>query len=435
MILLTCDHPKRELRSLNKLKKKLENKNIKCKIINKALILKAYNLYRPKIITIPHSLKYLIHPINVLKHKVKIIMIPTESCIMVDKFIKMQYCNIFSNHKKPSNHKKVDYVFTQSNFVSNYLNKSKLINKNNTITTGFLYFDYWNESKKSNQVKKNYKRKIGIALTNELPLRFYDSRNFVKNFKKSYQDTDYYNNKWRLKQFNLDLFYLSIVFKIVEKFPKDCVINIRPHPLDSQSKLNEVFKENSNVIIDNNSKIHNWIKDQDVIISTFSSIYLDSYIFKKPHISLINLIPDSFLKFKAYDSHSYKDYYEYYSNKPKNFKSLISLISKVKFKRNQSFESKILKYYNYPSKKGPIDNIFQNLSKIYEKTNVNFKKIIFSNNQKIMIKMFGFKIGSLLMFYLSEIKLYFHPHTNKSYYSVFTYNAMKIPYLIYKIIK
>ena len=105
MILLTCDHPKRELRSLKKLKKKLEQKKIKFKIINKALIIKAYNLYKPKLITIPHSLKYLIHPINVLKNKVKIIVIPTESCIMVDKFIKMQYCNIFSNHKKPSNHK------------------------------------------------------------------------------------------------------------------------------------------------------------------------------------------------------------------------------------------------------------------------------------------------------------------------------------------
>ena len=109
MILLTCDHPKRELGTLTQIKEKLERKKIICKIINKALIIKAYNLYRPKIITIPHTLRYLINPINVLKNKVKIIVIPTESCIMVDKFIEMQYCNIFSNFKKPSNHNKVDY--------------------------------------------------------------------------------------------------------------------------------------------------------------------------------------------------------------------------------------------------------------------------------------------------------------------------------------
>ncbi len=435
MILLTCDHPKRELRSLKKLKKKLEQKNIKCKIINKALIIKAYNLYKPKLITIPHSLKYLIHPINVLKNKVKIIVIPTESCIMVDKFIKMQYCNIFSNHKKPSNHKKVDYFFTQSNYTSSFLGKSNLIKKKNTIATGYLYFDYWYENKKNIKVKNTNNKKIGIALTNELPLRFYNSRNFVKNFKKSHQDTDYYQNKWRLGQFNLDLIYLSIVFKIIEKLPKDYTINIRAHPLDSQTKLNEVFEENSNVVVDNNSKIQEWIKDQDIVVSTFSSIYIDSYIFKKPHVSLINLIPESFLKFKAYDSHSYKDHYEFYSNKPKNFDSLLSLIKKIKFKRSKKFDNKIFKYYNYPNKTEPIKNISENLVKIYSKTSFVYKEVIFSNIQKFMINFFGLKISSFLMFYLSEIKLYFHPHTNKSYYSMFTYNVMKMPYLLYKIIK
>ena len=53
MILLTCDHPKRELANLKKLKLTLENRGIKVKIINKHLTVKAYNLYKPKIITIP----------------------------------------------------------------------------------------------------------------------------------------------------------------------------------------------------------------------------------------------------------------------------------------------------------------------------------------------------------------------------------------------
>ena len=52
MILLTCDHPKRELKDLIKLQKILRINNIKSKIINKALITKAYNLYKPKIITV-----------------------------------------------------------------------------------------------------------------------------------------------------------------------------------------------------------------------------------------------------------------------------------------------------------------------------------------------------------------------------------------------
>jgi len=130
MILLTCDHPKRELEALTQIKKKLERKKINCKIINKALIIKAYNLYKPKIITIPHTLRYLINPINVLKNKVKIIMIPTESCIIINKYIEMQYCNIFQNFKKSSNHNKVDYFLTQKDYKTKNLKKKKLEKKN-----------------------------------------------------------------------------------------------------------------------------------------------------------------------------------------------------------------------------------------------------------------------------------------------------------------
>ena len=431
MILLTCDHPKRELGTLTQIKEKLERKKIICKIINKALIIKAYNLYRPKIITIPHTLRYLINPINVLQNKVKIIVIPTESCIMVDKFIEMQYCNIFSNFKKPSNHNKVDYFFTQSDYTSKYLKKKKLIKKN-LISSGFIYFDYWYDQKFK---KKNSTKNIGIALTNELPLRFYDSKNFVKNFRNSYKDTDYIENSWRLKQFNLDLYYLSLIFKIVEKIPKNYVINIRLHPLDAQTNMTEVFKNNPNVIVDNNTKIQEWIQNQDVIVSTFSSIYIDSYIFRKPHISLINLIPKSFLEFKAYNSHSYRDYYEYYSNKPTNFKSFIKILRNSKFKKNINFEKKLFKYYSYPNKQKAVERVSENLSKIYDKTNVKFQYKFINNLQKFLTMILGNKITSLLIFYLSEIKLYFLPHTNKSYYSNFTYYGMKIPYIIYKLIK
>ena len=434
MILLTCDHPRRELRSLRTLKNKLIQEKIPCKIVNKALIVKAYNLYKPKIITIPHTLKYMISHINHLKNKVKIAVIPTESCIMVDKFIKMQYCNEFTGFKKPSNHKKVDYFFTQSNYTSNYLNKKKLIKKN-TIPTGFLYFDYWYQKKKNQQVNDNYKRKIGIALTNELPLRYFDSRNFIKNFKKSNDSTDYFKNKWRLKQFNLDLFIFSSIFKIIESLPKDFLINIRPHPLDSQTKLKQVFEDNPNVIVDNNSKLQNWISSQDVVISTFSSVYIDAYIFKKPHLSLINLIPNSFLNFKAYGSHSYKDYYEFYSNKPKDIKELITFIKKVKFRKNKNFEKKIFKYYNFPSKTTASAKILENLKMIYKKTSIQEGTIIYNEKQKTMNKIFGKKLSSFLIFYLSEFKLYFQPHTNKSYYSMFTFHSLKIPYIIYKLFK
>ena len=45
MILLTCDHKKRELKQLISLKKQLENNGVKAAIINKHCIIKAYNFF------------------------------------------------------------------------------------------------------------------------------------------------------------------------------------------------------------------------------------------------------------------------------------------------------------------------------------------------------------------------------------------------------
>ena len=100
MILLTCDHPRREFSVLTELKKKIIKKGINCKIINKGLILQAYNLYKPKLITIPHSLNNFYNTINILNKKVDLIVLPSESCGFIDKFIEMQYCNIFTGFKK-----------------------------------------------------------------------------------------------------------------------------------------------------------------------------------------------------------------------------------------------------------------------------------------------------------------------------------------------
>jgi len=154
MILLTCDHPKREIEDLEKLKRILKTNSINCKIINKALISKAYNLYKPKIITIPHAAPPMYVPINQIHKKTTTVLIPSESCIFVDKFIDMLYCNKFKNYTLKSNHEKVDYIFTQSEYTSKYLKNKKIINKK-LISTGFLYYDYWYETKK--KIKKNKK--------------------------------------------------------------------------------------------------------------------------------------------------------------------------------------------------------------------------------------------------------------------------------------
>ena len=69
----------------------------------------------------------------------------------LNKFIDMLYCNKFKNYTLKSNLEKVDYVFTQSEYTSKYLKNKKIINKK-LISTGFLYYDYWYETKKNSVI-------------------------------------------------------------------------------------------------------------------------------------------------------------------------------------------------------------------------------------------------------------------------------------------
>ena len=293
MILLTCDHPKREIEDLEKLKRILKTNSINCKIINKALIPKAYNLYKPKIITIPHTVQPMYVPINQIHKKTTTVLIPSESCIFVDKFIDMLYCNKFKNYTLKSNLEKVDYVFTQSEYTSKYLKNKKIINKK-LISTGFLYYDYWYETKK--KIKKN-KKTIGIALTFNLPFRYYNNKEFILNYYSLSKDLNYKNTPWRLKELSLNLMCVSLIFEIIDKLSKKYFINIKPHPLDTQTAWKKIYKNNQNIKIDSTSKLSEWIQNQDMIISTFSAINIDTYVFKKPHISLVNMIPKEFFDF------------------------------------------------------------------------------------------------------------------------------------------
>ena len=430
MILLTCDHPKREIEDLENLKRILKTNSINCKIINKALIPKAYNLYKPKIITIPHTVPPMYVPINQIHKKTTTVLIPSESCIFVDKFIDMLYCNKFKNYTLKSNLEKVDYVFTQSEYTSKYLKNKKIINKK-LISTGFLYYDYWYETKK--KIKKN-KKTIGIALTFNLPFRYYNNKEFILNYYSLSKDLNYKNTPWRLKELSLNLMCVSLIFEIIDKLSKKYFINIRPHPLDAQTAWQKIYKNNQNIKIDSTSKLSEWIQNQDMIISTFSAINIDTYVFKKPHISLVNMIPKEFFDFLAYNSHSYKDYKETRSFKPKNMNELEVIIRNIKFKKSKIMDLNLKKYYNFPSKSRPVEKVAENLIKIYHKEKIkNHQKIIYSSFQKKLNYIIGNYLSSLILYYLGEFKIYFNRYNNHNYFSPVTRFFLKIPYKIYRI--
>ena len=332
--------------------------------------------------------------------------------------------------KKKSNHQKINYFFTQSKYTSKYLAKKNLIKKN-LISTGFLYFDYWYKKKK----KLNKKKKIGIALTNEMFIRYFNNKNFILDYKNSNDVSDYLNNFWRLNQFNMDLYYYSLIFELIEKIPSNYEISFRSHPLDVQSDWAEVFKNQKNLKVESKKNTSDWINEQDLVISTFSGISMDSYIFKKPHISLVDMIPKQIINFKVYNSHYYNEIGDRYSLKPKNFETLLHLIKSSKYKKNIKYDKDLKKYYDYPSKVKPLEKVYTNIIKIYSESKKDFTYIAYSKIQNIITKIVGNFFASFLMYRMSEIKLYFNDYNHENYYSKLTRFILKTPYLIYRSFK
>ena len=63
--------------------------------------------------------------IDKLGDRVIKILIPTEHCAFVEKFIEIQYFGI-KKDKVKNRIKNIDYIFSQSDFTKNYLIKKKI---------------------------------------------------------------------------------------------------------------------------------------------------------------------------------------------------------------------------------------------------------------------------------------------------------------------
>ena len=410
MILLICDHKKRELESLKQLKAALKIKNIKAEIINKHCVIKAYNYYKPIIITFPHCNGYLANTINVLGDNTKKILIPTEHCAFVEKFLEVQYLGLVKSNKIRNVINKMDYIFSQSEFTKKFLLKKTKLKNYQITSSGHLYYNNWTFIKPKNK-RIN---KIGIALTNEYILRRYKNRNYLKNLYQVNEKFDLKENYWRLKQMNFDQYYFCLIFDLINKLSKNYQIDIRTHVVDSESNFE--FLENKNIKISKKKlSTRDWITKQDLIISSVSFINVDSYIYGKPHISLSKLIPNEFY-FNAYKTFSYNQFPEINSFKPSSLEELLRLTKKAKFKMNRKLDHSLKKFFSFPYKKKPVSIISNKLSDIVTKNSNKKFKHIFSIEEIKLSKIVGSKTTIILSYLFSQIKLYFRKNTNNSYF-------------------
>lgn len=409
MILLICDHKKREIDSLKRLKAELSLNNIKAIIINKHCVIKAFNYYKPKIITFPHCNDYLANTIKILGNRVTKILIPTEHCAFVEKFLSVQYFGSIKSHKINNKINKIDYIFTQSNFTKNFLIKSSKLKKDKIINSGHLYYNEWSLQKSNN---KNVK-KIGIALTNEFILRRYKGGNYLESLFKLNKKIDLTKNSWRLQQMSYDQYYFCLIYELINRLSKDYKVELRTHVVDSESNFD--FLIGKNVSITKNLNVNKWIKNQDLIISTHSFINVDSYICGKPHISLLNIIPKEFY-FNAYKTFSYKDFPEVNSIKPKSLDELMNIIKKIKFKKNNQLDFLLKKFFSFPYKKSPIQIIKNELIDIMAINNKTINKPIMNHKEKLISVIIGKKITFLFSYLSAQIKIFYNKSSSNSYF-------------------
>jgi len=410
VIILVCDHKKRELNTLKQLKKALKIKNIQAEIVNKHCVIKAYNYYKPTIITFPHCNEYLANTISKLGNSVKKILIPTEHCAFIEKFLEVQYLGLVRSHKIKNAINKLDNIFTQSEYTKKFLIKKTKLKNNQIINSGHLYYNNWSLVKPINKKIK----KIGIALTNEYILRRYNDSNYLKNLYQANENVNFKKNHWRLKQMNFDQFYFCLIFDLIKKLSKNYQIDIRTHVVDSESDFK--FLENKNIKMSNKKlTATNWVLKQDLIISSFSFMNVDSYINRKPHISLSKIIPNEFY-FKAYKTFTYKDFDELNSFMPKNIEELLRLIKKAKFKKNKKLDHSLNKFFSFPYKERPITIIANKLNDMLSENSKKNCKNIFTTNEVNLSKIFGSKITISLSYFFSQIKQYLRKNTNNSYF-------------------
>jgi hypothetical protein len=410
VILLVCDHKKREMESLKQLKAALKIKNIKAEIINKHCIIKAYNYYKPIIITFPHCNQYLANTINILGDNVKKILLPTEHCAFVEKFLEVQYLGLIKSNKLRNVINKMDYIFSQSEYTKKFLLKRTKLKNYQITNSGHLYYNNWTFIKPKNKKIT----KIGIALTNEYILRRYKDKNYLKNLYQANENFDLKENYWRLKQMNFDQYYFCLIFDLINKLSKNYKVDIRTHVVDSESNFE--FLENKNIKISKRKlSTRDWIVKQDLIISSVSFMNVDSYIYRKPHISLSKLIPNEFY-FNAYKTFSYNQFPEMNSFKPSSVEELLKLTKKAKFKMNRKVDHSLKKFFSFPYKEKPVSIISNKLSDIVTKnSNKKFKRI-FSIKEIKLSKIIGSKTTILLSYLFSQIKLYLRKNTNNSYF-------------------
>ena len=364
-VLILNDNQFRDLFSQKLLAEYLNKKNLRVKIVSKIIYRTAIDYLNPQLVVVPRITDDFEEIFKLKKKKnFKLIFIPCEHGAALEtrilSFIKSYSFKDVENKDYKENLKLIDKIFVPSEFYKITLIKHNLFDENQISVSGTINSDLWFKNLNSVFKKENYKKTIGIATSFK---SFMFTSNYESIQKAIYTINDFpKKGKVTFESQKEDLFFLlnemyqfMVLSKIISD-NKNINFSIRVHPGENIKNINYFKKKTSNVLIDRNLILQEWISRQKIILAFSSTLIFDSYFSNVPTYSLSKLVPNDIVGLLEEVKKPLNTDFLY---QPENFKDLYEKINSKDEEYNKSYleslEIKInsisTKNFNFPRKK------------------------------------------------------------------------------------
>lgn len=382
-ICLIVDHPIRDLPSAILMSLELRKK-FKVYLIN---FYQYYELFfiNPDIIFLNHVRDDYLFLLNILKKfDKKVVVHEQEGGYFGPK--KIDYYNFIKRNYEKANYFDLFFIWGKMHFdiISNYKEFQK--SKHKFILSGSPRIDVLKFH------KKNKNKCVRFDLLYNLNSNSINPKFGKNKYKKYITDLDFKNSHLIPLKEKRKINKIHENIRNIIALSKYYTVLVRPHPFEDESIYINFFKNNKNIFMSNNQALPHDVSISKFVISSFCQTAFDTFVLKKPNISLAYL--DKTSNYKICPAHfisaaiikSKKDF----RNQIKNFKN-IKFVKKNIIK----FQDIVYNYDTYSYKKISYEisklritpSKISYLSFFYFLLNQNFMQII----KIIFIIFFGLK--------------------------------------------
>ena len=372
-VLLVVDNYRRDYFGMRLVYLKLKAEGLAVKICGKYSVVEAVNYYKP-ISTVVTAIDF--DWIGEISTVCYIIYLPSESVAGNVDYIKMYHGGFYPNCKVYSD--KVDMIFC---WGSNYkLGVDEFFEESKVKVTGNPMTDYYYLHRAENESPS-----IGLGSSFRLlnPVAFCNQIESIDTVNRLNGENIYFFSPYKVENwYAIEVAGIRVFMEIVRMISERYNVNFRPHPSENSRNYKYMETFNQNVHVGNEEPIYQWLKQNDVIISLFSTIFLDAYAMKKKSITIRNLLPKAIYDavpgpLKEVDKMAFA---------PNTYDELFEAIQDSKFDNDVQLDEKLKISCNYDQQSKPA----------YIKVSEEIKRFLRRNSRKKFAKL---KSGSKVKHY------------------------------------